>query len=210
MGNEFNIELKGVEQALKMFDSKNVIYAARRAVEDAAKSAMTEIKRNITEEYNVKPGRLSQYLRLTTRPKGDNLEAVITGKGRGLALSYFDAKQEGQRIANIGFARRKGKVLLRKQGRKYGGQVTALVKKMGGRKIVSGEPKPFIVQMKSGHIAVVRRIGKERKPIRELFGPGIGGLFGTTKIMGDAKRIVNEKFGPRFKWWLNDYMPKRQ
>ena len=203
------IKLEGIDKALKMFDPKHVIHAAQKAINDVSKQAMTEVKKNITEEYNVKYGRLSQYLRLTTRARGDNLEAVITGKGRGLALSYFDAKQEGQRIANIGVARRKGKVLLRKQGRKYGGQVTALVKKMGGRKVVSGEPKPFIAQMKSGHIAVVRRIGKERKPIRELFGPGVGGLFGTPKIMGNAKRIVNEKFEPRFKYWLDHYMSSR-
>jgi hypothetical protein len=63
--------------------------------------------------------------------------------------------------------------------------------------------------MKSGHIAVVHRIGKERKPIRELFGPGVGLLFGTPKIMGNAKRIVNEKFEPRFKYWLDRYMSSR-
>lgn len=205
---EFNIEVKGLEEALKKFDPKNVIYAARRAIEDVAKSAMTEVKGNIAEEYNVKPARLSQYLILTTRPRGDNLEAVITGKGKGLALSYFDAKQEGQRIVNIGLARRKSRMLLRKKGRGYGGQVTVLVKKTSGRKIVGGEPKPFIVQMKSGHIAVVHRISKGRK-IRQLLGPGIGLLFGTKKIMGNAKRIINEQFAPRFEFWRKRYMEGR-
>lgn len=201
----FEIKLEGIEQALKSMDPKHVMKAANSAINDVAKQGINEAERVIRSEYNIKPSRLKQFLRLTARSRGTSLEAIITGKGMGLALSYFDAKQTGVIANKKGFryTRRASK-----QGNfRYGGVVTALVKLAGGRKEVTGkyDNKPFIAKMKTGHTGVWVRQGKERKPIEQLYGPGVGGLFGTKNVMERTKKMVNEKFAPRFLYWLNRY-----
>ncbi len=203
----FDIKLEGVDKALKQFDSKIVIRSANAAINDVAKQGINEAERIIRSEYNIKPSRLKQFLKLTSRAIGNSLEAVITGKGLGLALSYFDAKQIGRAIRSLRIGAQRIKTVLAKRGQRYGGEVTALVKYVGGRKVVTGkyDNKPFIAQMKTGHIGVFVRQGKERKPIEQLYGPGVGGLFGTSSIMDRTKKVINEKFSSRFLYWLNRY-----
>lgn len=207
---DFDIKLEGVDKALEMLDPKNLVNAATRAINDVAEQGMTGAKKEITGEYNIKYSRLSQYLKLTTRAKASKPEAAITGRGRGLALSYFDAKQEGQNIRTLRIGKEKFKSVIRKTGRRYGGKVTALVRKVGGRKEVVTDPKTFIAQTKSGHIAVFQRIGKARLPLKELLGPGVGGLFGSKKIMDNTKKIINEKFKPRFDYWISYYLSRNK
>jgi hypothetical protein len=206
----FDIKLEGVDKALEMLDPRNVVNAATRAINDVAEQGMTGAKKEITGEYNIKYSRLSQYLRLTTRAKGNNPEAAITGKGRGLSLSYFDAKQEGQSTRTLRIGKEKFKSVIRKTGHRYGGKVTALVRKVGGRKEVVTDPRSFMAQTKSGHIAVFQRTGKARLPLKELLGPGVGGLFGSKKIMDNTKKIINEKFKPRFEYWINYYLSRNK
>ena len=201
------IELKGVKEALEMFDPKIVIQAGRTAINRTAQSARTHASKKIREEYNIKAGRLKDYLVVSARAKKDDLSAVITGKGRGLALSYFDARQEGQRILSTGKGKSRTSTLVRR-GRRSPGAVSVLVKKTGGRKIVSGNPRPFLAQMKSGHIGVFARTGKEKFPIRELYGPGVGGLFGSKRIMEGTRAVVQERFVKEFNHQLTYYLAR--
>jgi hypothetical protein len=203
----FDIKLEGIDKALKQFDPKIVIRAANAAINDVSKQGVNEAERIIKSEYNIKPSRLKQFLKLTSRAKGNSLEATITGKGLGLALSYFDVKQIGRSIRSLKIGGQKFKSVVAKRGQQYGGAVTALVKRSAGRKVVSGryDNKPFIAQMKTGHIGVWVRKDKDRKPIEQLYGPGVGGLFGTLNVMERTKKIINEKFAPRFSYWLNRY-----
>lgn len=198
-----DIKLEGVDKVLKKLDPQIVRRASVMAVNDVAKQGMTEAKRQITSEYNIKPSRVAQFLKLIARASGSSIKAVISGKGRGLALSYFGAKQEGVIVNKKGF-RYKNKSKAYGSGRR-GGQVSVLVKKSGGRKTVSTDPKAFMVRLKSGHIAVMQRQGKERLPLKQLYGPGVGLLLGSKRIMENVKRLVNEKFGPRFTYWLDRY-----
>lgn len=203
----FEIKLEGIEQCLKQFDSKIVIRAANSGINDVAKQGVNEAERIIRSEYNIKPSRLKQFLKLTTKARGNSIEAVITGRGLGLALSYFDAKQIGSAIRTLKIGSQKFKTIVGKRGHQYGGEVSVLVKRAGGRKAVKGkyDNKPFIAQMRTGHIGVFVRKGKARKPIEQLVGPGVGGLFGTKNIMDRTKKVINEKFAPRFAYWLERY-----
>jgi hypothetical protein len=49
------------------------------------------------------------------------------------------------------------------------------------------------------------RKDKGRKPIEQLYGPGVGGLFGTPGVMNRTEKLINEKFPPRFSYWFNKY-----
>lgn len=199
----FDVKLEGIDEALKAFDPQKVITAARQAINRTADSTRTEASRLIRSEYNIKATRLNQYLKVDAKASGNELSATITGKGRGLALSYFDAKQEGV-IAN-----KKGFRYTRKAQRtgnlRRGGAVTTLVKLAGGRKIVNDkyDNKPFLAKMKSGHIGVWVRTGKGKQPIEQHMGPGVGGLFGSKSIMDRIKTFVKDKFATEFNRLLN-------
>lgn len=195
-----DIKLEGLDTALKAFDPQRVITAARQAINRTADSTRTEASRLIREEYNIKSARLNQYLKVEAKASGTKLSATIIGRGRGLALSYFDAKQAGVMAKTLRIGSNKIKSLVNKKGNRYGGAVTALVKLAGGRKNVTGkyDNKPFLAQTKSGHIGVWVRKGKETKPIEQLIGPGVGGLFGSKIIMDRIKNYVNDKFRSEF------------
>lgn len=196
----FDMKLEGIDDALKMFDPKKVITAARQAINRTADSTRTEASRLIREEYNIKASKLNQYLKVNAKANGNDISATISGKGLGLALSYFDAKQSGVMTKTMRIGSNKIRALVTKSGKRYGGAVTALVKRAGGRKIVSGkyDNKPFMAQTKSGHIGVFVRTGKGKRPIEQLIGPGIGGLFGSKAIMIRIKTKVIDTFRSEF------------
>lgn len=196
-----DIEIKGIKELMAKLDPNKVRLAANSALNKVAAQAKTEASKQIRSEYNIKASDVSKNMKLTTRARGDQMEAEITGTKRGMALSYFGAKQLGV-IAN-----KKSFRLTRRASGGRGGAVSVEVKK-GGRKTLRGDPKPFITKFKSGHIAVVQREGKDRKPIQQLLGPGIALLFGSKKIMAATKKLINEKFDSIFKHELEYRMKK--
>lgn len=200
------IKLEGVREAMERFDSRKVRDAARSAFNKLGNQTRTFAVKQIRDEFNVPAAKLNQFLRVSDRATGNDLQVVITGRGLGMALSYFGPRQEGVRVSKKeGFRytkRAKGSGNL-----KRGGAVTVMVKK-GSRKPVSGDPKPFLTVFKSGHIAVVQREGKGRLPINQLLGPGVGGLFGSKLFMPRIIKFVNDKFEPIFKHELDWYLSK--
>jgi len=208
VANDFKIELVGVKQALERFDPNKVRLAANRAMNRVATKGRNEAVDIIKGAYNIKPARLKQYLRLGIKASGNQTHAVISGRGLGLALAYFDAKQAGKFILSVGRGRERRRYLGQRYGRGHAGNVTVMVKRGSGRKVVTGkyENRPFIAQMKSGHIGVWVRKGKGRRPIEQLLGPGIGGLFGSKRIMSATINIVNASFRPEFNRQLDYYL----
>jgi len=218
MADNFSIQVIGIKQAMAMLDPNKVRLAANQAINRVASSARKEASTLIRQEYNIKAGRLNEYLRLAVRARGDNMEAVITGRGLGLALAYFDARQQGIKTLGAGAGKLRSKYLAatRQGGRgpvlidgkwktvSFGGEVTARIKR--SRKIV--QPKfghrPFMAQMRSGHIGVFERTGKDRTMVQR-FGPGVGGLFGSRKIMEAVKKMVLARFGKEFDRQLKHY-----
>lgn len=202
---EVSVRIEGIKEALERFDPKKVRSAARSAINKIADQTRTFASRQIREEFNVPASRLNSYLRVSARAKGDDLQAVITGRGLGMALSYFGPRQAGIQVSKKkGF--RYTKRAANSGNLKHGGVTTVEVRR-GNRKEISGDPKPFLTIFKSGHIAVVQRMGKGRLPLKQLLGPGIGGLFGSKLFMPRTTKFVNEKFGPIFNhelgWWLS-------
>jgi hypothetical protein len=213
------IEVLGIKEAMDKFDHNKVKRAAHSALNKVASQAKTQISQQIREEYNMPAGKLSAFLRLTSRASGNKFFATITGRGLGLALSSFGARQVGVKAGKkSGFqytkrAKQAGTLWHGASGT-AGGAVSVLVKRSSGRKIVSQDPRkgisePFLVRFKSGHLAVVQRIGKGRRPLQELLGPGVAGLMGSKRIMDNTTRLVNEKFEPIFAHELQYFLSKK-
>jgi hypothetical protein len=166
----YEIKLEGIDEALKQFNPKLVIRAANSAINDVSKQGTNEASRLISAEYNIKPTRIKKYLKLTSRARGVNMEAIITGKGLGIPRAYFSPKQEGVIANKKGFRYTKK---AKQTGR--GGIVTTLIKLAHGRRkvpAINGN-LPFMAMMNSGHIGVWVRESKARLPITPVFGPGI-------------------------------------
>ena len=202
------IKLEGVEKAMRMYNPDNVRKAANAALNRVAGAGKTEASKLIRQEYNIKAARVNQFLKLGVRARGNDMEAVISGRGLGIALAYFDAKQQGYKLIGAGAGKMKTTYLSR-SGRKPG-DVTVRVKRSSGRKVVGPKHgnKPFLAQMKSGHIGVFVRQGQSRKPIEQLLGPGVGGLFGSAKIMQAVKRRINELWSKEFSHQLDYYLKR--
>ena len=198
------IKLEGVDKALAMFDPNKVRLAANAALNRVAGAGRTEASKLIRQEYNIKASRVNQFLRLAVRARGYDMEAVITGKGLGQALAYFDAKQQGFKVGGAGAGSMRTKYLSR-TGRKRG-DVTVLVKKTG-RKVLHGEQgnKPFLATMR-GRLVILERKGKERFPVSGFVGPGVGGVFGTIKIMQAVKQHIIELWNKEFNRQLDYYL----
>lgn len=195
---KIEMKLEGVEKAMKMYDPNLVRKAANAALNRVAGSARTEASKLIRQDYNIKAARINQFLRVAVKAAGMRMEAVISGRGLGLALAYFDAKQKGLKVLSEGSGKMRTKYLSR-TGRNRG-DVTVKVKRSSGRKVVGPKynNRPFLTQMKSGHIGVFVRQSKARKPIEQLLGPGVGGLFGSAKIMQAVKRRIKEQWEKEF------------
>lgn len=225
MADNFRIELRGVKEALATLDPNKVRLAANRTLNRVAISARKEASDLISQGYNITPARLGKYLCVAIRARGDNTEAVITGRGLGLPLIHYDAKQAGIKLigAGAGSMRTKFVSTTKRAGRgpvkipgvgwrtvSFGGDVSVKIHRGAGRKIVPPVAglKPFIAQMKSGHIGVFVRTG-DWSHIEQRFGPGIGGLFGSRKIMNAVMRGVTQRFRPEFDRQLNYYLKRR-
>ena len=203
-----DIKLEGIEEAIAMFDPAKARRAAASAVNKTADQAKTLASRLIREEYNIKAGDLNKYLIITARATSATIYAVITGKGRGLALSYFSARQTNITILGTGRGRKRKKILTRTRYGVRPGPVTVQVKVSTGRKPVETDPKAFLTQFKSGHIATVHRQGQKRLPLKELFGPGISHIFASKKILDAVQKVIAETFPETFAHELQFYLGK--
>lgn len=206
MSDAISIKLEGIDRAMRKFSPKIVRSAARETINRTVVHGRSTASKLITSEYNVKAREVNAYLIIESRAKDSKLEAIIRGRGKGLALSKFDARSVG-RSSLV----RNGKGSQRSiTGVMIKGDVTVKVKKGGPRRVVSSRygNRPFVAQMKSGHVGVWVRKGKERKPIEQLYGPGVGGLFGSKRIMNGTIKAINDRFSPEFKRQLVFYLSR--
>jgi len=179
----FNIEIKGIKEALGKIDSKKVQRAAVSALRRVAMSGRTEVSSAIRDVYNIKKRDLDKRISVSPINKY-NLSATlrVTGRGKmisegrekdtvGVSLAYFGAKQiKGtKQMTTVRAHQRTGKLFgktvktfaipqYQRRIRKGGG-VSAKIFTDGDRTLVRGA---FLAKMKSGHIGVMRRRTTQR------------------------------------------------
>lgn len=175
------IQLTGVKEALEKFSSGVVWKAANSALNKVAKMGMTEARRRIQQEYGLSVKGFKRTLTVTPAWKGKE-EAVILAKGKGTPLIYFGANpsKPGGKRPKVG--------------------VSALVKRSEGRKRYPGT---FVGRMKSGHIGVFKRRGKERYPIEQEYRVSVATAFGSKAIQAAVSKVIGEKWEPTFKHELD-------
>jgi len=133
-----------------------------------------DVVREVTETYDIR----AKDVRANVGVKKSNLStlrAAVYGKGSPIPLINF-------------------RVTPSKPGQQRPGTVLrASVKRSGGLPI----PGAFVARFKSGHAGVLRRTGKARLPVRELFGPALPQMMGGEKVRKEVLARAEERFGKR-------------
>lgn len=196
------VELKGYKEALGIFDSKPVKRAAVSALKKVAKAAVSSVSSEIRTVYNVKKSDLDPRLKI--RPaRADSLAAEIEISGKGMSLSFFGAKQTAQN-RTVTRAGKNMKVKTTKRSAAFQG-VTVEVEKGKKTQLRSA----FMTRMKSGHIGVMRRQGKDRLPIYEKKVISLASMLENAKVAPAVLEKVNERWGVIFPQELKYFLSKQ-
>jgi hypothetical protein len=191
---ELRIQLMGIKELREAtyLDQQKVGRGINSAINKMSSQLRTEAVRIILEIYTLPAARARQYIRVTQRARGERYEAIVVGRGQGLALSYFNVRQVGVAASRkaIRYTRKAGTL---KTGARYGGDISYEVVR-GKKEILTTDPKAFLAKMKSGHLGVFHRSGKGRTPIVEEFRVGVGLALGSKKTQDRLDLYVNDKF----------------
>ena len=177
------VQLLGKAEAIDIWGSKPVNAAMRSTLARVAKSAISLASTEIRNIYNIKKSDLDPKMNLTMQ--GED-QATITISGKGISLSYFNARQF---------------VVNRTITRSSKGGKSALVTKSRGKahafqgvevEVIKGQKtqlrSAFMAQMKSGHIGVMHRwAGKFMKGKPKKSAIGEKGVVSLSTMISNAK-----------------------
>lgn len=166
MALKIEVDSKKVAVALETAPKKAGV-ALLRALKRGTKSAKTTGKRAVAKDTGLKAGDVAKRIRIT-EPKAQTLTGTLHADLKRIPLIKFGAKGPEP-------SRGRGR------GVRYRGK--------SGR---GSLPHAFIATMPSGHRGVFSRAGKDRKPIRQHFGPSVGRVFDLHRdeIMARGEEVV--------------------
>lgn len=196
-----NVKVKGLKEAMAMFDPKKVKKAAASALKKVAQQARTEASSVIREKYDIKKSDLDKKIEVRAPRYGsEELVAYVTiSSKRGISLIYFSAKNiKGNKVTT----RKVSKVLKRAPGTQ--GVFVRILK--DGK--VAHLPKSFIATMKSGHIGVfVRKRGSGKILERSLVTEST--LFKSKRTIDAIQKKVSEQWPKVFQQEMNYQLTQR-
>jgi hypothetical protein len=178
------VELIGKKEAIDIWGNKPVNAAMRATLQRVAKTAMSTASQEIRLVYNIKKGDLDK--KMSTQSGHDSV--LITFSGRGISLSYFNARQFTVN-KTITRGKKDGKVgLVTKTRSKAHAFQGVEVEVFRGRK--TQLRSAFMAQMKSGHIGVMHRwSGKFMKGKKKA-------AIGEKAVVSIATMILNRNVHP--------------
>ncbi|MDI6808244.1 MAG: phage tail protein [Candidatus Eisenbacteria bacterium] len=156
------IQLQGVEEALKVLNSSRVRNIAKTSIRRAANSGKTIISAQIRERFNIQKKDVDEKLSVDLRNLG-NLQVILTVHNQPISLTHFEPRSV------------RGKTQLAvKRNKIYGwgimGRQLSRASAQGVfAKVVRGKvtqlPHAFIAAGKGGGVQVFQRKGKDRLPL---------------------------------------------
>lgn len=175
--------LKDVEKRLGEFHKK-APNAISNALNRAATNVNSNIKKEIRAQYVIKAGDITKYGNLVkTNANSGKLSAVVKSTGGVIPLDKFKVSPK---TVN---PRRKTPI-------KIG------VKKSGLKKVMDA----FVAD--ANGIKVFQRTGKERLPIKRLFGPSVPQMLGNEKIKKSIEKEGQETFQKRLDQNIKNILEK--
>lgn len=188
-----NLQLKGLDKALLMFDPKKVKRAARMAINDGLTTGRKTASKEIRKDWNIKAARVNKELRKFKTARNNDLTAIIQAKGRPIDLINFGAKWKRGRMTTTGT-----KSTRSKRSIKSGGGVTVQIHK--GKK--TRLPHAFIATTKAGksglHVGVFERVGRKRLPIQSKATITLASMFDQNTVMLPTQAAIAKRMADRF------------
>ena len=171
MANQFiTAKLKGVKEALDLYDKNLVRKAARSALDKTGTWMKQKIVASVSSMYYVKPVDVRKAIEVK-RTSMSSLSVKVIIKGLRLQLfKYFHAFRSGHGIS-------------------------VNVSKINTMHIPGG----FIqTSRKTGYRGTMKRKGEKRYPLKGLTGPAIPDLVGGQKIMPDLEAKAEAELEKKF------------
>lgn len=172
-----------LKKKLKMLGDKAPT-AMYRAINDAAKKARTEMDQKVREEYTVKQKPVLSSLKID-RANSQKLRATVHSKGSAIQLAEFKTNPT-------------------KASPKRKKPISVSVKKSGGKKPLSRDPKAFIATVKGDKI-VTERTSTQRGPLKGLFGPAVPSMIKNEDIISDVKDETEKRLAERLDHYIQYY-----
>lgn len=189
------IEVSGVEeieQRLGAFKSKAPLVVSR-AINRAVSNIRKNMGKEVPQRYYVSSGTVRGTIRTLNASKS-SLSGAVVSSGSPIALSKFKVSpNRGVKRTKKGFSP---------------GVYSAGVEKSGGLKPLSGDPKAFIADMKSGHTGVWNRVSSKRLPIKQLYGPSVPQMAKNEEIMVKINKEAGETLEKRINAEINNILRK--
>lgn len=188
---QINVQLKGLTEIsakLASLGSAQQASAYSMAINKVAAKGMTDIKRAITERYQIKAADVSAAMSLRGAT-GSTLQATISifgsqnKKGRSLNMIHFVEKK-------VSLAQGRKRV---KDGTQN--QLRFKILKSSGLKTIAGDPG-----LKNGAFignkgrTVFQRTGSARLPIKPVQVIGVGQMFNFKPIHERVRQTIEEEF----------------
>lgn len=204
------VKLNGKKEAIDIWGDKPVNAAMRNTLQRVAKSAVTLASAEIRNIYTIKKSDLDPRINLAIQGT-DSATIVISGKG--ISLSYFNARQYAvnKTITRQRTKDGKGALLTKatKRSRTFQGVEVEVIK---GQK--TQLKSAFLAQMQSGHIGVMHRWankkmkGKNKQAIGEKGVISVATMIQNAKVQPIVLRKVQEDWDKIFKQQLDYQLSK--
>lgn len=174
-------KISEVERELGAYykQAPNALY---RALNRAATNVNSNIKKEVRKKYNIKAGDVNDTLTKTKASK-NNLSATVRSSGELISLDKF-------------------KVSPKTVNPKRKSPIKVGVKK-DGVKVLMGA---FVADIHGAK--VFKREGKERLPIKKLFGPSVPQMIGNEEVKKEIENKGQETFDKRLEYEIDRIMKR--
>lgn len=175
---QIDIKISNVDE-IKM-KLGNMGKQAPKVVSRVINRVITNVKKNISIEVR------KRYVVKTE----DIKKTLSSSKATSTKLSAY-VKSEGTRIPLYKFSVSPGEPRPKNPPKSF----KAKVLKSSGLKPLDG----FVAKMKSSHVGLFERLGKERLPVKELYGPSIPQMVGNKEVWKNIESEANKTVEKRMK-----------
>lgn len=163
----------------------------------------TNIKKNMAQQtagkngkYNIKSGDVKESLS-EQRATARNLQGRVAASGRPLLLSKFNADKSAGPIEPVTY----------ENGKPTPKFYSAKVKKRGGKKALTGNPRAFIEKSKAGLI-FLQRFSSKRYPLEPLYGPSVPQMIENRETIDFIYREAESTLQKRIDAEINNILRK--
>ena len=183
MGESIEVHLDGMEELRRNFSKLRISApgVVRLAVNETAIKARQDLYEKADSTYKVKKTKFNKSLKIT-KASNSTLTAVISTKGRPLALAAFDYRRHTK-----------------------GGRAAMAHQLQTTRPVQLGEPghRAFVARMPNAngadHLGIFVRVkgtqmdDKPKEQVREFFGSGVPVMIGGERVYGSLQGKIEDQ-----------------